>query len=390
MTIVHVFKDFYPPTVGGIEQHLHLLCRTLARMVPTVVLVPSRSRRTVEECVDGIRVIRVPEFGRYASAPLCPTLPLWLRRLQPDIVHLHFPNPMGDLGYLTSRVDSPLVVTYHADIIKQRRLLPAYRPVLKLLFDRARRIIATSPDYIASSSLLSQYADRTVVVPFGVDPARLCLRDEEVETVQEIRRRHHDRLVLFVGVLRYYKGVDVLLRAMRAVNGHAIVVGRGADQRGLRELATSVGVAERVTFAGEIGDDQLRILLHAADVFALPSIDRCEAFGIAQLEAMACGTPIVSSDLPTGVRFVNQDGVTGFRVPPGDAQALATALNRVLDDRVLAARLGQAARARVAREFTAELMTARTLDVYRQVLSSVAMPEPHCAPAPRPQIGTPA
>ena len=99
MTVVHIFKDFYPPTIGGIEQHMHLLCRSLAKTVDTVVLVPSRSRKTIEEGVDGIRVVRVPEFGRYASAPLCPTLPFWLRRLKPDVVHLHFPNPMGDLGY---------------------------------------------------------------------------------------------------------------------------------------------------------------------------------------------------------------------------------------------------------------------------------------------------
>ena len=367
MTVVHVFKDFFPPTVGGIEQHMHLLCRTLAKSVDSVVLVPSRSRHTIEEWIDGIRVIRVPEFGRYASAPLCPTLPLWLRRLKPDVVHLHFPNPMGDLGYLVSGVRAPLVITYHADIIKQRRLLPFYQPVLTALFNRAARIIATSSEYIASSPLLTRYADRTVIVPFGVDPARTTLRDGDAERVDDVRRRYGRRLVVFAGVLRYYKGIDVLLRAMRSVEGHAVIVGRGTDEARLRELSGDPAISDRVTFAGEIPDDELRILLHAADVFALPSIDRCEAFGIAQLEAMACGTPVVSSDLPTGVRFVNQDGVTGLRVPPGDTQALATALNRVLGDDDLRRRMGAAASARVTREFTADLMAARVLDVYQAV-----------------------
>lgn len=367
MTVVHIFKDFYPPTVGGIEQHMHLLCRTLAKSIDTVVLVPSRSHRTIDERIDGIRVVRVPEFGRYASAPLCPTLPIWLRRLRPDVVHLHFPNPMGDLGYLTSRVTAPLVITYHADIIKQRRWLPFYQPVLDMLFARAAKIIATSPHYIASSPLLSRYADRTVIVPFGVDADRTVLKDCEPTRVEETRRRYRGRLVLFVGVLRYYKGIDVLLDAMRAVDGHAVIVGRGSDEARLRARAADAGVAGRVTFAGEISDSELRVLFHAASVFALPSIDRCEAFGIAQLEAMACGTPVVSSDLPTGVRLVNQDGVTGLRVPPGDSHALAAALARVLDDDAFRAKLGASARDRVRREFTADRMAARTLDVYREV-----------------------
>lgn len=369
---VHIFKDFYPPTVGGIEQHMHLLCRLLSASIEAVVLVPSRSRATIDERIDGIRVVRVPEFGRYASAPLCPTLPIWLRRLQPDVVHIHFPNPMGDLGYLLSGVRAPLVISYHADIIRQRRLLPIYQPVLNLLFERADRIIVGSPDYMASSPFLSRYADRTVVVPYGVDPGRVTLANGDADRVRDRKAAAGAPMILFVGVLRYYKGVDVLINAMRDVRARLTIVGRGSDEPALHELATKAGVADRVTFAGQVSDADLRILLHAADVFALPSIDRCESFGIAQLEAMACGVPVVSSDLPTGVRFVNQDGVTGFRVPPGDAAALAAALNRLLLDRDLRVRMGAAARERVFREFNATLMTNRTLDVYQQAGAPMA------------------
>src|SRR5205823_2793149 len=134
-----------------------------------------------------------------------------------------------------------------------------YQPVLDMLFTRASRIIATSPDYIASSPLLTKYADRTVVVPFGVDADRTVLRNSEPARVEETRRAHGNRLVLFVGVLRYYKGIDVLARAMRDVNGHAVIVGRGADEASLRALAADAGVADRVTFAGEIADDALRV-----------------------------------------------------------------------------------------------------------------------------------
>ncbi|HSE03289.1 MAG TPA: glycosyltransferase, partial [Methylomirabilota bacterium] len=130
-----------------------------------------------------------------------------------------------------------------------------------------------------------------------------------------------------------------------------------------------LGLAERITFLGEVSERERRLLLHACDLFVLPSTDRSEAFGIAQLEAMACGKPVVSSDLPTGVRLVNQDGVTGRLIPPGDADALAGALNELLEDDGLRAALGKAARLRVEQEFTAERMIARTLALYDEALA---------------------
>jgi rhamnosyl/mannosyltransferase len=137
----------------------------------------------------------------------------------------------------------------------------------------------------------------------------------------------------------------------------------------MQMMTDRLGLKSQVSFLGEVSESQRRILLHAADVFVLPSIDQREAFGIAQLEAMACGKPVVSSNLPTGVRFVNQQGVTGFLVPPEDPDALAEALSRLLDDPELRARFGRAARARIEQQFTAERMITDTLAVYRAVLA---------------------
>jgi rhamnosyl/mannosyltransferase len=174
---------------------------------------------------------------------------------------------------------------------------------------------------------------------------------------------------MFLGVLRYYKGLDVLLHAMTGVAGHLLVVGRGPHRAAVERLVRRLGLQERVTLTGEVSDARRRVLLHASDLLVLPSIDRSEAFGIAQLEAMACGKPVVSSDLPTGVRAVNRHGVTGLLVPPGDADALARALSRVLDDAALRAELGEAARRRVEEHFTAERMVAETLSLYDEVLA---------------------
>ena len=369
MKVIHVFKDYYPPTTGGIEQHMQVLCAGLARHIDVTVLVPSRARRRSEEQLDRVQVIRVPELGRYFSAPLCPSMPAELRRLSPDVVHLHFPNPTGDLAYLLSGCRAPVVMTYHVDVIRRSRLFRLYRPVFSLLAPHIRRVIATSPQYLDSSAFLAPYRDRSTVIPFGVDLDDFALRVGEVDQVQALRQRHGERIILFLGVLRYYKGLDVLVRAMARVPGRLLIAGQGPQRASLEALTRELGLTDRISFLGEVSDSERRLLLHACDVFALPSIDRSEAFGIAQLEAMACGKPVVSSDLPTGVRLVNQDGVTGRLIRPGDPDALAGVLNQLLEDDALRAGLGKAARLRVEQEFTAERMITRTLDLYDEVLA---------------------
>jgi rhamnosyl/mannosyltransferase len=352
------------PAGASIERH-----EGLARHVDVTVLVPSRSRRRIEERRDRVRVIRVPEFGRYFSAPLCPTMRAELRRLAPNLVHLQFPNPTGDLAYLLSSCRAPVVMTYHADVIRRSFLLWPYWPVFRLLAAHIRRVIVTSREYLDSSTFLAPHRDRCLVVTFGVDLDGVALRIGEVDQVQELRRRHGERIILFLGALRYYRGLDVLVRAMARMTGGLLVAGQGPKRAALETLTRELGLTDRITFLGEVSESQRRLLLHACDVFVLPSTDRSEAFGIAQLEAMACGKPVVSSDLPTGVRLVNQDGVTGMLVPPGDPDALGGALNGLLEDDQPRVGLGKAARLRVEQEFTAERMIARTLGVYDEVLA---------------------
>ncbi len=367
MRVVHIFKDCYPPTTGGIEQHMHLLCRRLAQTIDVTILAPSRSRHRVEERVDGVRIIRVPEFGRFASTPLCPTAPFELNRLQPDIIHLHFPNPMGDVTQLLGGFNTPFVMTYHADIIKQKLFLPVYRPVLNLLFKKARKVIFSAKENIAGS-LVDGCRDKCVVIPFGVEIEAFRLQGGEEAEMAALRRELKRPIVLFVGAARYYKGLNVLLRAMVSVHAHLIAAGRGTDNPSLAQMAGDLGIQNKVRFCGEISDSRLRILLHAADVFVLPSIDRCETFGIGQLEAMACSKPVVSTDLPTGVRSVNRHGITGLVVAPGKPDELAGALNRLLSDTPLCIALGNAARCQVENEFGAARMVSKTLEVYREVL----------------------
>lgn len=368
MRVVHVFKDCYPPITGGIEQHMSLLCRRLAQTLEVAILAPSRSPRRKEQRLDGVRMIRVPEFGRYASVPLCPTAPWELHRLRPDIVHLHFPNPMGDLTQLLGAANVPFVLTYHADIIKQKLFVPMYRPVLNLLFKKARKIIFSARENIPQSPLFSRHASKCTVIPFGVELEDFRLQHGEDAEVEALRRKTGGSMVLFVGAVRYYKGLDVLLRAMRTVSGSLVMAGRGTQDPSLRRMAADLGIADKVIFCGEVSPSRLRILLNASDIFVLPSIDRCETFGIGQLEAMACSKPIVSTDLPTGVRSVNRHGATGLVVAPGAPGDLAEALNLLLSNTRLREEFGNAARRRAEQEFSADQMASKTIEVYREVL----------------------
>ena len=368
LSVLHVYKDFYPPVLGGIEQHLNLLCRTLRPFCDVRVLVSaSGSSRTRREVVDGIPVMRAAEWLRVASAPICPTWPLMFRRLRADLYHFHFPNPTGDVSYWLSGARGKIVVTYHSDIVRQSTILPLYRPFLWRLLEKADAILPTSPAYIESSEYLRPFREKCEVVPLGVDLSRFERREAIEARAAEWREEWKGPLVLFVGRLRYYKGLDVLMRAARQVDARIAIVGDGPYENILRSIHRELDLGDRVVFLGAQSEFDLLALYRAARVCVLPSTARSEALGLAMIEAMASGAPVISTELGTGTSWVNQHDVTGRVVPPGDPSALADAINVILADDVLAARYGAAARARAEAEFSHHVMARRVLRVYERV-----------------------
>ena len=357
---------YYPPHMGGMETHLRFLCRELQRCVGVEAIVANDSWRSQEGLVDGVKVTRVGTLFDLASAPVCPGMVRRIRETRADLVHLHLPNPAVVLAYLASRHKGRLVVTYHSDIIRQKALSILFQPLLHFALERCRALIATSPNYIESSSVLSAYRQRCRVIPHGIPIEQFDRYDPE--TVAEIREQYGPRIVLSVGRLIYYKGVEHLIRAMAKVQGRLLIVGDGPLRSGLEGEAQAQGVRDRVFFLGKIQD--VVPYYHAADVFVLPSIARSEAFGIVQLEAMACSKPVVNTRLASGVPFVSVDGLTGLTVPPANPEALAGAINLLLDDTGLRANYGRAARRRVQEEFSLDLMISRTLRLYTEVMGS--------------------
>lgn len=370
---VTMVNKYYYPHLGGIEYHMHDLATSLAERddMDVRAIVANESGETVHETVDGVDVTRLARSFAYSSTPVAlgmtRALAAEATRAEPtDLLHFHFPYPWGEVSWLRTPKRLPAVVTYHSDIVRQRRALAAYRPLLRRFLDRIDLVIATSPDMVEHSEFLAPIAEKCRVVPFGIHVERYAATPEVLARAEELRRGYSRPIVLFVGRLIYYKGADVLLRAMPDVDADLVVIGRGPLEAELRALAGSGGIADRVTFLPPASDADLVAWYHAADVFCLPSIARSEAFGLVQLEAHASGMPVVSTRLTTGVPFVNEDGVTGLTVDPGDPGALAEALQRLVVDEGLRRRLGDQARERAWRDFTIRRMVEDTMRVYSE------------------------
>jgi glycosyltransferase involved in cell wall biosynthesis len=362
---------FYPPHMGGIETHLEGLCSELRKFVDLRVVVASDNKRTTNQVLDDVAVLRAGTICTLASAPICPQMVSQIRKAKADVVHLHLPNPAAVLAYLASRHRGPLILTYHSDTVRQKVLGRLFQPILYSVLHRSSAIIVSSPNYLESSPSLASYRDKCHIIPLAVRTGDF--ETPNLETIRVLRKKYGNRIVLSVGRLVQYKGFEYLIRAMAKVRGRLLIIGEGPLRNKLEILARTAGVCDRVSFLGEVCGS-LAPYYHASDVFALASIARSEAFGIVQLEAMACGKPVVNTSLRSGVPFVSQNGVTGITVPPENADALAKAINSLLDEPLRCRKYGAAARRRVQQEFSLELMAQRTQQLYQDVIGSSSAP----------------
>lgn len=365
MKILHIYKDYFP-VVGGIENHLKMLAEAqAARGHDVTVLVTSLNRHAHVERMNGVRVLRASRIAELSSAPISADMFRRVAGIEADITHLHAPYPFGEMAHVLLGRARATILTYHSDIVRQRVMGTLYTPLLHRVLARMDRIIATSPNYVESSPVLRRWRDKCVVVPLAV-PSSL-LHASHLATACAPTRM--GRELLFVGKLRYYKGVNYLLEALTLLPGaHLTIVGTGPMERDWKNRAEALGVSARVLWAGDVTDAELARCYASCDVFVLPCSERSEAFGTVQLEAMAAGKPVVSCDVNTGVAWVNRNEITGIVVPPKNPQALASAIRRLVADAELRERMGAAGRERVGKEFTIEKMVERVLRVYDSVI----------------------
>jgi glycosyltransferase involved in cell wall biosynthesis len=377
MRILHIYKD-YPPILGGIENHVQLLAQGQAAVghdVTVLVTNPAGARTTVAT-ENGVAVIRAGRLATVASTPLSVALPWRLLRQQPDVVHLHYPYPVGEVCQWLLRRGRVTVLSYHADIVRQVSILRLYKPLLRHVLHWVDAIVIGSPP-MRGGAFLGEHQAKLRLIPYGIPLARFRVEPSHADLARlrdQLTAAFAPRLLLssvpplllFVGRLRYYKGLDWLIRALPQIDARLAVVGIGPMAAEWKALADQEGVADRIAWLGETPDADLPALYHLADLFVLPASHASEAFGLVQVEAMAAGVPCVCTELGTGTSYVNQDGVTGRVVPPRDAAALAAAINDLLADPARRAEMGMAARTRVAAEFDLDVMVERMLGLYEE------------------------
>lgn len=362
--VVHLYRDFYPKR-GGIEDHILTLAQTPSSRYRHLVLTAANGPLTQRTIVQGVPVIRVGNLGR-AYASFCPTMTAWLYDLQPALAHLHHPCPTAFLARLLYRRPLPTVIGYHNDIVKPRALLKIYSHFQAMVLRQADAILAGTQDYLDSSPFLAPVRAKCHVAPYGIAlPSAPDLADAD-QKAATIRQQHPGPLVLLVGRLCYYKGIEVAIAAMQKVAATLLVVGVGPLHQQLQQQITRQQVAHKVVLVGGV-DDALRTAYYrACDLALLPSTYRSEAFGLVMLQAQACARPVICSDLP-GLTTVDRHGQTGLVTPVGDADALAQAINRLLADPALRAQMGTTGRQQVETTYRVDLMVERIEAIYDRV-----------------------
>jgi glycosyltransferase involved in cell wall biosynthesis len=372
MRVLHFYKTYYPDSLGGIEQVIRQLCKGTGRLgVSNQVLSLSRQKNLAPYAFEGTMVHRVPQDFEIASnaCSIAAIGALAKMAREVDVVHYHFPWPFMDLAHFVARVNKPSLVTYHSDIVRQKHLLRLYQPLKHRFLQSVDTIVATSPNYLASSAVLDRYRDKTRVITYGLD--RETYPEPAPELLDQWRARVGEKFFLFVGVLRYYKGLHILLDAVAQRDYPVVIVGAGPIEQELKAHAERLGL-KHVLFVGALDDHDKVALLTLCYAVAFPSHLRSEAFGISLLEGAMFGKPMISSEIGTGTTYINIHNETGLVVPPSDPQALGEAMRTLWDNPAMAAEMGRRAAERYRTLFTSEQMAASYSALYQELAASHA------------------
>ena len=368
MKVLHFYKTYFPDTIGGVEQVIRQLVLSSALLGiknEILVLSPSNTVRTVK--IDNCYVHRCRSNFQIASTPF--SISVFLKFIQlakeSDIIHYHFPYPFADLLHLVTQVNKPTVVTYHSDIIRQKYLLKLYWPLMNKFLGNVNSIVATSPNYQKSSKLLLRFSKKVSVIPIGLDKSTYKVASKD--RLEYWRKKFGNKFFLFVGVLRYYKGLHTLIEAACNSNYRIVIVGSGPIEKEIKEHAKNLGV-ENIHFIGFLQEEDKAALLTISYAILFPSHLRSEAFGISLLEGAMYGKPLISSEIGTGTSYINIDGKTGLVVPPGNSSALRQAMDYLWNRPAIAKEMGKRAETRYWDLFTADKMAKSYNDLYKSIL----------------------
>lgn len=365
--LLHIYKSFYPDTTGGVEQVIKNLALFKPNPDDTHTLMTCTAKKTHSNYVDNLQVHYYQYQANIASTPLSVSfLKNFLTHAkQADILHFHYPWPFADLCYALSHIKKPIILTYHSDIVKQRYLNQCYQVLRKYFFRYVDAIVCTSQPYLQSSKDLLPYRHKCHVIPLGTE-ADATITPAVLARAQYWKPKLSKPFVLFVGVLRYYKGLHYLIEAAKTCECDIVIAGSGPMEKALQEQARALQ-CDNIKFTGYVSDVDKKALLSLCHALVLPSHLRSEAFGICLLEAMSFSKPLITCDINTGTSFVNQHGETGIVVPPMSPAALSHAINQLIQNENLRIQMGKNALQRFNTHFTAKEMSQKYHELYARI-----------------------
>lgn len=368
MNILHIFKTYYPETYGGIEQVIDTICSAHSKDYNFRVMTLTRGNQRMEN-INGYDVYFYPlTFELSSNGISLSFIRDYSKHVEwADIIHFHYPWPFADLCYLITKIskNKKILVTYHSDIVKQKIMYLFYKPFETLFLNSADSIISTSKNYADSSRNLIKFKHKVKIIPLGVENIFRSSIQNSVVKKNDIEGK---KFFLFVGVLRYYKGLTTLIEALVGTDFEVVLAGDGPEKNKLQELAKSLGVEQQIKFWGRISENEKKYLLSTGYAFIFPSNMRTEAFGISLLEASMSKLPMISCDISTGTSFINIDGETGYVVPPNDPESLKNAMQKLWDCPEQAKIFGEKAFQRYQKLFTAKIMVEKYKKVYKNLI----------------------
>ncbi len=368
MRVLHFFKTYWPETFGSVERVIDAVARSTRKLgVEHHVLSINDTGDNTRPDFHGQTLHKARRSFGILSTDISLDAYRRYKRVaaDADVVHLHFPWPFADLAHLGSQPQRPTILTYHSDAPGNVLIGSLYAPLHHCLLSSVDRIVATSPNYADTSPVLSRHADKTEIIPLGLDPA--SYPDISLETLEKWCGWFGNNFFLFVGVLRPYKGVLTLLEAAVGLDRPAVIVGAGKHEARYRARKAKLGL-DNVHFVGAVNDTDKMALMQLCTALVLPSNKRSEAFGLALVEAAMTGKPMISCEIGTGTSFVNRDGITGLVVPPNDPARLSAAMRSLGDDPQLARRMGAAARRHFCENLHSNRMGQRYHALYQEVI----------------------
>lgn len=355
-TILEINKLYYP-WIGGVEQHVRDISTGIKDNVR--IICCNTKNKTVTETIDGINVTKYASFGIFASLPISISFIVNFYKHKADVLHFHLPNPLAVMSYFLFRIKGDIIITWHADITKQKFALLFYKPFLHWFLRRAKKIIVTSPNIIESSPHLQKVKEKITVIPLGINPKEYL----EVTTPNPMNKKY----ALFVGRFIYYKGVLELIEALKKSDVHLVMIGDGILKKEMMLIGNHLLKSNQLTILPFQEDTKLKAFFKHCEFLILPSTHPSEAFGIVQLEAMIYSNPVISTNLPTGVPYVNKHNTSGLIVEPKNINELATAMNNLWNDPLLTKELGRNAFQRCKSLFLQSTMIDKTRDLIKKL-----------------------